>query len=234
METKIRVFICDDEIQILSDFKKRIEELQNNVSITVFTDGECLLDALASEDCDVLLLDIDMPKTDGLSVAKSIAGLNKKPLLIFVTGHDELVYDSLQFHPFGFIRKSYFDREIGKMLDDCMQELALKERHFNIRVSGKDVRIMIADILYFEADGNYIKVCCREDKEYCFRSTITAVLNTLSGFGFIRIHKGFLVNQAAVKVLGAEEAELMDGTTIPIGKSYGKEARQQLMRYMRS
>ena len=230
---KINIYICDDEIQILSDFKKKIMEYAPACRISTYVDGEELLGALAQGDCDLLMLDIDMPKMDGLEIAKRLEGLPKKPLLIFVTGHDELVYDSLLYHPFGFIRKSYFDKEIGKMLEDIKKELADKERHINIRVSGKDIRLKVSDILYFEADGNYLKVFCK-NSSYTFRSTITALENSMSESGFIRLHKGFLVNQMAVKVLGAEEAVLINGTTIPIGKSYGKEARTLLMRYMRS
>ncbi|MBQ5331897.1 MAG: LytTR family transcriptional regulator, partial [Oscillospiraceae bacterium] len=54
----------------------------------------------------------------------------------------------------------------------------------------------------------------------------------LSDSGFIRIHKGFLVNQAAVKMLTSDEAELINGTRIPIGRSYSETAKKQLMRYM--
>ena len=62
---------------------------------------------------------------------------------------------------------------------------------------------------------------------------MTAVENSLQSGGFIRIHKGFLVNQAAVKTINSEEAELTDGTKLPMGKTFVDEARRQLMRYMR-
>lgn len=68
--------------------------------------------------------------------------------------------------------------------------------------------------------------------EYRFRDTLSAVENTLADSGFIRIHKGFLVNQSAVKILLSDEAELINGVRIPIGRSYAEIAKKQLMRYM--
>ena len=91
--------------------------------------------------------------------------------------------------------------------------------------------LSLSDILYMEADGNYLKLFTATE-EYRFRDTISAVCNALSDSGFVRLHRGFLVNQAAVKLLGMEEAELINGSRIPIGRSYADTARKQLMRYM--
>ena len=62
---------------------------------------------------------------------------------------------------------------------------------------------------------------------------MTAVENALEQQGFIRIHKGFLVNQAYVKSLNSDVANLTDGTVLPMGKTYVDEAKDKLMRYMR-
>lgn len=228
---KMQIFLCDDEPQILKDIENRIKLVKRECQVTSFSNGEILLEALRSSSCDVLFLDIDMPEISGLDIAERLDGLPQKPLLVFVTSHDELVYDSLQFHPFGFIRKSHFDAEIEKLLRDCAQELAAKERHFTFKSGNENVRIKLSEILYFESDGNYLKLYAK-DQEYRLRDTVTAVENTLSANGFIRLHRGFLVNQEAVKMLGAEEAELVNGAKVPIGRNYAQEAKSRLMRYM--
>lgn len=55
----------------------------------------------------------------------------------------------------------------------------------------------------------------------------------LNQYGFVRIHKGFLVNQAAVRMIGREEVELTDSTVLPMGKSYAEQAKSRLLEYMR-
>ena len=230
----MQIFICDDEPQMLSDIAKKVSECLPDSDIQTFSTGVKLLQCMETEVCDVLLLDIDMPDITGLEIARHLAKQEKRPLLLFVTSHDELVYDSFQYHPFAFLRKSCFDKEIKAALTDCMQELVHRERRFCFKAEGNRVSLLLSDILYFEAEGNYLKLFSKEGA-YRFRSTISAVENTLSGCGFIRIHKGFLVNQAAVRLWGSEKVQLLSDTMmLPIGKSYAKAAREQFLRYMRT
>ena len=108
----MQIFICDDEPQMLSDIAKKVSECLPDSDIQTFLTGVKLLQCLEIEVCDVLLLDIDMPDITGLEIARHLAKQDKRPLLLFVTSHDELVYDSFQYHPFAFLRKSCFDKEI--------------------------------------------------------------------------------------------------------------------------
>lgn len=228
----LRIFICDDERRMLSMIAKKVSECLPESDIRVFSSGSDLLQCLQTQVCDILLLDIDMPDITGLEIAGKLSLFEKRPLLLFVTSHDELVYDSFQYHPFAFLRKSSFDREMQAALEDCVRELQHRERHFCFRWEGKQVFLLLSELFYFEAEGNYLKVFSKTG-QYRFRSTITSVENTLAGCGFIRIHKGFLINQAAVRLFNAKEVELFDGTTLPIGKSYAKTAEEQFLRYLR-
>lgn len=227
----VKIYICDDEPKINSDISQMVSNLVADSVISEFLSGRDLLAEMNKNTCDILLLDIDMPEISGLDIAVQLTALAEKPLLVFVTSHDELVYDSFQFHPFGFIRKSYIDKELPRILADCVAELHSRDKHFCFHTASADVKLPLDEILYFEADGNYLKVFAKCG-EYRFRDTLSAVENTLSGSGFIRIHKGFLVNQAAVRTLAYDEAELIGGAKIPIGRSYSESAKKQLMRYM--
>lgn len=225
------IFICDDEPKILSDISTIVNSTLPEAEVSEFSSGNSLLEAIAKNTCDILLLDIDMPEISGLDIAARLTELAYKPLLVFVTSHDELVYDSFQFHPFGFVRKSYMDKELPRILADCVAELHSRDKHFCFHTASADVKLPLDEILYFEADGNYLKLFAKGN-EYRFRDTLSAVENSLSGNGFVRIHKGFLVNQAAVRTLAYDEAELIGGAKIPIGRSYSESAKKQLMRYM--
>lgn len=225
------VFICDDEPKILADISDKAKKLLNGAEIEGFSKGMELIDRLSEKSCQILLLDIDMPETDGLEIAAKLNEINPKPLLVFVTSHDELVYDSLQYHPFGFVRKGYLDKELPKILADCEKELASREKNFCFYTEGSDVKLPLAEILYFESEGNYLKLITKNG-EYRFRETLSAVENSLSHSGFVRIHKGFLVNQAEVKILRADKIELNCGISLPLGRRFADSAKKILMRYM--
>lgn len=230
----MKIAVCDDEIQMLGDMAKEIQNLLPHSIVVTFTDGALLMESVRSEEWDLLLLDIDMPGISGLEIAGRLeeGDYRRKTLLVFVTNHDELVYDSLKFHPFGFIRKSRFRDEIGGLLRDCEKELQEKERYFAFKSGTENVKVKLSEILYFESDGNYLRLVTSE-REYRLRDTVGAVESALAVQGFIRLHRGFLVNQEAVRVLGAEEAELVSGTKLPIGRSYAESARRRLLECMR-
>ena len=228
----MKVFICDDEPRILKSISEKVKEILADCTVNEFSDSLSLLEALKSEECELLLLNIDMPQLGGLEIAGQLKFLRQKPLLVFVTSHDELVYDSLLFHPFGFIRKSCLDTELKKVLRDCETELDFPDKFYTFKCGSENVRLKVSEIFYLESEGNYLKVYTK-GQVYRIRDTIAAAQEALSEKGFIRLHRGFLVNQQAVKVLGSDEAELATGERIPIGRNYAEEAKKQLMRYMR-
>ncbi|MDE7327596.1 MAG: LytTR family DNA-binding domain-containing protein [Lachnospiraceae bacterium] len=245
------IFICDDEPQILKQLSMEIKDILEDSEIFVFKYGYDMFSEW--ENCDILLLDIDMPQISGLDIASRLTKMEKRPLLVFVTSHDELVYDSLKFHPFGFVRKSHMEDELSEILTDCVKELSGRGRYFCFQVAGTRIKLPLCKILYFEADGNYLKLFMQEGdiltedgrginskseafevsgEVYRFRETLGFVETALSGDGFVRTHKGFLVNQAAVRSLGVDKLILVNGTCIPIGRNYAKEAKHRLMQWM--
>lgn len=227
----MRIYICDDEIQMVKQIAEKVKEFVPDSNVKEFSSAELLMEGLLKENADVLLLDIDMPGKSGMDVAGELKGMQTSPLLVFVTGHDELVYDSLQFHPFGFVRKAFLDAELPRILEDCERQLSEKKAMYHFRCSEGEVYLPLSEILYFEAAANYLTVYTRREN-YRFRETLAAVGEALCSQGFVRIHKGFLVNMAAVKLLGQGTLTLDCGQELPVGRSYGEDVKKQLMRYM--
>lgn len=225
------ILICDDESQILQEISSKVKKYMPESHITEVSEATKLVELLNEQDCDILLLDIDMPVINGLEIAGRLEGMKNNILLIFVTSHDELVYDSLKFHPFGFVRKSYLDTELPRILEDCKKEISSHERYYHFHTSEGEVKLLMEDIFYFESEGNYLSAYTKETS-YRFRDTMSSVQNVLEEFGFVRVHRGFLVNQAVVEILSPDEIKLVNGVKLPIGRNYAETARKQMMRYM--
>ena len=227
----MRIYICDDEIQMVKQIMDKVRKLMPDSHVEEFISAEMLMEGLLRECPDLLLLDIDMPGKSGMDVAGELKRMQVSPLLVFVTGHDELVYDSLQFHPFGFVRKAFLEAELPRVLEDCERQLSEKRAMYRLRCSEGEVYLPLSEILYFEAAANYLTVYTRRES-YRFRETLSAVGEALCDKGFVRVHKGFLVNMAAVKLLGQGALMLDTGQEIPVGRSYSEDVKKQIMRYM--
>ena len=109
----MRIILCDDDTQFMQSFSKQLFSiLQKHGVIPKVILTHTGLDALREithQPTDVLFLDIDMPQQDGFSVATELTAMENKPLIIFLSSLDHLVYQSFAFQPFWFLRKSHLE-----------------------------------------------------------------------------------------------------------------------------
>lgn len=122
----IRSAICDDEPTILdylyTHISKEFKRQGTDTHIDKFTSGKDFLNAHKAEPYDVVFLDIDMPVISGFDVAEKIS-VSEHTLIIFVTTHDELVFSSLKFQPFRFIRKTHINNELSETLSAVIERI---------------------------------------------------------------------------------------------------------------
>lgn len=230
----LKIVVCDDEAEICKNISLIIERLTCNnklskAEVLVCYNGESLL---KENDIDLVLLDIDMPGMSGMEAAARLSERKNAPLIVFVTAHDELVYDSFKYHPFAFVRKKYLEEELTQVLMDCKKEFDSRDKYFSFKSGGDTVKLLSSDIMYFEAEANYLIIHIANET-YRMRATISGIEDNLKNEGFIRIHKGFLVNQEHIRTLKQGEVVLESGDMLPIGKAYAASAKASILRYMR-
>lgn len=232
----LNIVICDDEKKILNDLSEKIKEtfMNKSMEIDIFqtTSPTETLQYIESNVVDVIFLDIDMPILSGMDIAEKLLNENYKGLLIFVTSHDSLVYDSFKYRPFGFIRKRHFDDEIEETVVRVIDEMAHREYTFTFKTSDGTYRVNVSDIFYFESDSNYIIMHMLE-RLHKFRETISRLEAELCEKGFIRVHKGYLVNQQHISILRKDEIVMSDNTILPISRANKEMVKEKIMRYMR-
>lgn len=227
----MKIAVCDDENKIVEEITSYIKKDFPMSEVCAYSNGESFL-AASEERPEVLLLDIDMPGISGMEVAAALTREKVSTLIVFVTAHDELVYDSFKYHPFAFVRKKFLEEELKTVLSDCEKQLVSRNKNFVFQNASKLVTLSQSDILYFEGQANYLAIHTTSD-EYKMRSTMAGVEKELEDSDFLRIHKGFLVNLEHIRVLKTEELELDNGTVLPIGKSYSEAAKKSILKYMR-
>lgn len=114
----INIALCDDEQESLDILKKELdkeaEKLNIKISTSAYDDGNKVLDLICKnkEDFDILFLDIDMPGISGLEIAKRLREENSDIILIFVSAHEQYVFESIEYSPFRYIRKSRIGDEL--------------------------------------------------------------------------------------------------------------------------
>ncbi|MFJ6795848.1 response regulator [Streptomyces sp. NPDC091268] len=103
----IRVVIADDQEMVRTGFRMILESRPDIEVVADAVDGEAALEAVAAHRPDVLLLDIRMPKLDGLEVTRRLSGEQDAPRIVIVTTFDldEYVHAALGSGASGFLLK---------------------------------------------------------------------------------------------------------------------------------
>lgn len=103
----IRVGIADDQPLLVSAFRALIDHQADMTVVATAADGSEALDVCASTQVDVLLLDIRMPRLDGIETMRRLAARDGSPRVIILTTFDldEYVLDALGAGASGYLLK---------------------------------------------------------------------------------------------------------------------------------
>ena len=235
----IRVAICDDEPAMLDCFCERISEefkrQGEDIQISKFTSGQDFLNFQKAEPFDAVFLDIDMPEMSGFDIAERINGIGDT-LIVFVTSYDELVYSSLKFRPFRFIRKSYLDIELSETLNSVTAEvLKLKgSRKFTFQSKAGETFVDLQNVIYIEIYGHWLRVYIKDDEPLDCYGSLTDFEKQLEKYDFVRTHKSYLVNCKYIFSIEKNQVILDDKTEIPLSRYKAETVKNKFKNLLRS
>lgn len=217
------VVICDSDKQFAAQLENQVhyfyQERKLETNVQIYTDGASMMQALGDNRIDLLFLNTRLSDMHGYSLAEYIRGHEKKKntSLIFLSDHDEDVFDAFLYQPFGYVRKQKVEEELEKNLNRLWQSNHA-QRSITVRHQRTQKLIRIQDIMYVESQGHYISIHCLDGEIYRFRGRMAEYEQLLEGCFFVHSAKSYLVNCAFVKSIG-EKVLLDDGTQIPCSKS---------------
>ena len=184
---------------------------------------------------DLIFLDIDMPGLDGIRFGEQLRGQGCRSDIIYVSNMDDKVYEIFRVHPWSFIRKSRFHEELGAVVKEYVRDL--RGRSSTMLFPGDDAGTLAVDpqrVVYVEAVGKAQKlVFAAPDEPVFIRSSMYELENQLHPFGFIRVHKGFLVNYRCIQKITSRSVLLDTGGDIPVGRDRLKSARESYLALMK-
>jgi DNA-binding NarL/FixJ family response regulator len=114
VDDQIRILIADDHPIVRKGLRFSVEEDEGLKVVAEASDGEMALALIKKHRPDIAVLDIDMPKLDGLGVAREIARQKLDAKIIFLTFHadEELFRAAMSLGSKGYILKDSASQEI--------------------------------------------------------------------------------------------------------------------------
>lgn len=233
----IRAAICDDEPTILDYLHEHIssefKHQDADIHIDKYTSGKDFLSFHKVKSYDVVFLDIDMPEINGFEIAGQIS---EKALIIFVTMHDELVYSSLKFRPFRFIRKTYLDNELPETLESIITEVAKRNLNskFAFQTKSGETFVDLNNVIFIEIYGHWLRVCRKDGEPLECYGSLSNFEKQLEEYDFVRTHKSFLVNCKYIFSIEKNQVVLDDKTVIPLSRYKVDVVKDKFKKLIRS
>ncbi|SDN60197.1 two component transcriptional regulator, LytTR family [Psychrobacillus sp. OK028] len=237
----INALIVDDERYAREELKYLLSKFPN---VQVFAEAEsgeaAVLKALQLQP-DVVFLDVEMPKMNGIEVAKTLVKLKKVPLIIFATAYPQFAAEAFRINAVDYLLKPYDERQLNQTIERIEKMLSPAQTVDNLEKLGKlaietggDIHyILPREILYIYRDDKVTKIVTQTEN-YDVRTTLKELESRLSPFSFFRIHKGYLVNLKYVSRLtpwfnGAYQLELEGlDQKLSVSRNYVKDLRKRL------
>jgi two-component system LytT family response regulator len=195
-----------------------------------------LMKLLDEQPVDLLFLDIQMPKMNGIEFLKI---MQKPPMVVITTAYPTYALESFQLDVLDYLLKPItferFFKAASKARD--YHRLLLKpdnigtgkknDDYFFIKCGSKYEKIPLDEILYVEGMQNYVNIFTLKGK-YVTMLSLKNLEENLTGKAFIRVHKSYIV--AINKIDGIEGNEIfIQSGRIPISRNYREQVIGQVV-----
>ncbi len=232
----IKAIIIDDEPLAIKVIENHLSEFKNFDIIATFNNPIAALDTLKQEAIDVIFLDINMSKMNGLEFLKTV---NILPNVVITTAYREYALESFDLDVLDYLVKPIPFTRFLKAVNKITQKVQLQrgntkteeennsEGFIFLKVEKKLVKIKFDTILYIESLKDYIKVFTTTG-DYLVHKSLTSITEELPKEKFLRIHRSFTIAIDKVKSVEGNLIEIAS-KRIPIGRKYVATAKKAIL-----
>lgn len=237
----IRTAVCDDEARTRAYLVSLIQAQPCCCEVVEYASaGECLAD---QRKIDLLFLDIELggknSEQNGMDLARRIRerGQAVQPVIIFVTGHEQYVFDAFDVDAFQYLLKPVDERKFARVFARAAEQAVNgRKNQQEVRAltlkSGSENKTVPLNRIYYIESSNHRVVLHLKDGEFVCYARIRDLETELQGH-FFRIHKGYLVNLSYVEGYSKTEVTLSNGEKVMLSKYKYQEFVKEYLRFLK-
>ncbi|HLD09497.1 MAG TPA: response regulator transcription factor [Methylophilaceae bacterium] len=217
MNQPLKVLIADDEAPARNRLHGLLTDIPNVTLVAEAKNGNEVLAFASDTNPDLVLLDIRMPKMDGIEAAEHLQKLDVPPAIIFTTAFDAYAMQAFDMNAVDYLLKPIRLERLQTAINKArallpaqlaaLKPLQPQRGHFSVIERGRVILVPVIDVIFLRAELKYITVRTKE-REYLIEDSLTTIEQEF-GDRFLRLHRNCLVAQASV--LGYEKRHGPDG-----------------------
>ena len=239
----LRCIAIDDEPLALRQISGYIAKIPCLELVARFNNALEAQQRLASEEVDLIFVDINMPDLNGVDFVR---GLLNRPMIIFTTAYSEYAIEGFRLDAVDYLLKPFsfaeFSRAVAKA--NSLYELRQNRRpapepdsevvprdqeYLSVKADYKVSLVKISDIVYIESEGEYVRMHLADGTAITTLFWLKNMETALPADSFMRVHRSYIVNLRAIRSYIKGRIYLNDAEYVPIGENY-REAFQEYIR----
>jgi two-component system, LytTR family, response regulator len=216
----------------IDDEPQALEVLQMHAAKVPFLDLKCCFtDAfeamvyLQQNQVDLIFVDIKMPDISGIAFVRC---LTRVPMTIFTTAYSDYALQGFELDALDYLLKPFSLARFAKACNKALEHKSLRhqepENYIFIKTGYEEEKVMLPDILFVEAEGNYLTVALK-NRQLLTRQTMGEMLLLLPASQFVRVHRSYIVSLDKIDKISRQEI-VVAGKNIPIGASYEEKLQE--------
>lgn len=242
---KYRAIIVDDEPPAREVVAEYLEDVDWIAVAESFGNPRKALEFLEENQSDLLFMDIQMPQMSGFELVDQLGSL---PHIVFSTAYDEYAIRAFDINAVDYLLKPYTKKRFLKALQRVrqianndnqqmriralLQQVKEQEDYPNqlfIRSRDRIIPVIIDDILWIEAEGDYARIHLEEETVFCGMG-LGKLMERLDPECFVRVHRSHAIAFSALKNLepdgyGGFIATLSDNTEVKVSRHYAERIK---------
>ena len=237
----IRIAICDDEATFRSYLTSLIRAQSCPCEVVEYASaGDCLAD---HREIDLLFLDIELAPSssgpDGMVLARKIRerATMTQPVIIFVTGYEQYVFDAFDVGAFQYLLKPVNEDKFARVFAHAAEQIMfcrenLQRRRVLTIQSGNTNKTILLDSIYYIESSDHKVVLHLRDGQLTYYAKIRDLELELQN-QFFRIHKGYLANLSHVNGYSKTEVTLTNGEKLLLSKYKYQDFVKAYLRFLK-
>ncbi len=235
---QLKAILVDDERSSLQNLQQKLTEFCPDVKIIAITERpEEAIELIQRENPDVVFLDIEMPRMNGLRMLEHLKEYTGE--IIFTTAYNHYAVEAIRISAFDYLLKPVSIAELQEAVDRLIKfrRPDTREKLDVLRQSLSDTRsqddkiavptqegldfIRIKDIVHIESSANYSRIYFLDGKAILVTRLLKDFEDMLTPYRFYRVHNSHLINlQYIRKYIRGDGGQviLQNGDTIDVAR----------------